>query len=178
MNADTARQEFFLAQLEPHKRILHKVARAYCANAADREDLVQETVVQLWRSFANFDRSARFSTWMYGVALNVAISFARREGRRPRRAVMHEDVLLEEIAAREPDERAHEAELLEREIALLGEFDKALVLLYLDGHEYTTIAGLLGISASNVGTRLTRLRARLAENLRSATRREDEGKKS
>ena len=178
MKADTARQELFLAQLEPHRLILHKVARAYCPNAADREDLVQETVVQLWRSFGSFDGRARFSTWMYGVALNVAISFARREGRRPRRAALHEDVLLEELAAREPDERAHEVELLEREIARLGEFDKALVLLYLDGNDYETIAGLLGISASNVGTRLTRLRVRLAENLGGAARRESGGRNS
>lgn len=175
MKADQARQELFLAELEPHKRILHKVARAYCPNASDREDLVQETVVQLWRSFGSFDGRARFSTWMYGVALNVAISFARREGRRPRRAAPHEDVLLEEVPAEAPDERAHEAELLEREVAKLGEFEKALVLLYLDGHDYATIAGLLGISTSNVGTRLTRLRARLAENLRSASRRENGG---
>ena len=175
MKADSARAELFLGELEQHKRILHKVARAYCGNSSDREDLVQETVVQLWRSFGSFDGRARFSTWMYGVALNVAISFVRREGRRGRRAAPHETVLLEELPAREPDERTREAELLEREIALLGEFDKALVLLYLDGNEYATIAGLLGISVSNVGTRLSRLKARLAESLRSAARRDSGG---
>ena len=74
-----------------------------------------------------------------------------------------------------PEAHFPQAEVLSRRIALLGEFDKALVLLYLDGNEYATIAGLLGISVSNVGTRLSRLKARLAESLRSAARRESGG---
>ncbi len=168
VNDDTARQEQFLALLEAHRGILHKVARAYCANPADREDLVQETVVQLWRSFEGYDPGARFSTWMYRVALNVAISFVRREDSRARRAPRGDAALLEELPAREPEPRGAELERLERAIERLEDFDKALVLLYLDGHEHATIAELLGISVSNVGTRLSRLRARLAENLRAA----------
>ncbi len=175
MKADSVRQELFLGQLEQHKSILHKVARAYCGNSSDREDLVQEMVAQLWRSFEGFDGRSRFSTWMYSVALNVAISFIRREGRRGRSAAQHESVLLEELPAREPAERTSQAELLEREIGRLPEFDKALVLLYLDGNDYATIATLLGISVSNVGTRLSRLKARLAEFLHDSARRESGG---
>ncbi|HZF13259.1 MAG TPA: RNA polymerase sigma factor, partial [Thermoanaerobaculia bacterium] len=77
-------QDRFLALLDEHKKILYKVAGSYCRNPADREDLVQEMVVQLWRSFDRYDESYRFSTWMYRIALNVAISFYRSESRRSR----------------------------------------------------------------------------------------------
>ncbi len=75
-------QDRFLTQVEEHKRILYKVANAYCANQDDRQDLIQEIVLQLWRSFDRFDGRSKFSTWMYRVAMNVAISAARSQTRR------------------------------------------------------------------------------------------------
>src|SRR5262245_57519005 len=85
----------FLALLEAHKGILYKVASAYSRNAEDRSDLVQDIVVQLWRSFDRFDDRFRFSTWMYRIAMNVAISFYRGETRRVRDVVPLEEFGLE-----------------------------------------------------------------------------------
>lgn len=79
-----SQQEQFQSLLDEHKKILYKVANLYSKNTEDREDLVQEIVVQLWRSFRSFDGRARFSTWMYRIALNVAISVNRRETTRRR----------------------------------------------------------------------------------------------
>jgi RNA polymerase sigma-70 factor (ECF subfamily) len=155
-------QNRFVALLEEHKTILFKVAGSYCRNPADREDLVQEMIVQLWRSFGRYDLRWRFSTWMYRVALNVAISFYRSESRRPRTRALDESALLEVRApAAESAALAEDLQLLHQLIEQLGELDRALVILYLDGNRYDTIAEILGISETNVGTRITRIKQRL-----------------
>jgi RNA polymerase sigma factor (sigma-70 family) len=75
----TPAQERFQNLVDDHKKILYKVCHSYCRNPGDRDDLAQEIIVQLWRSFGAFDERVRFSTWMYRIALNVAISFYRLE---------------------------------------------------------------------------------------------------
>jgi RNA polymerase sigma factor (sigma-70 family) len=156
----------FLTLLQGNERILFKVAGSYCRNAADREDLVQEMVLQLWRSFDRYDASRRFSTWMYRVALNVAISFARSETRRPRLLAGSEQAILE-IAAAPSDSGASDDELglLRGFIERLDELDRALVILYLDGNRYDTIAEILGISETNVGTKISRIKQRLQHDV-------------
>ena len=131
-------QERFQTVVDQHKKILYKVCNSYCRNRDYREDLAQEIIIQLWRSFDKFDERYRFSTWMYRIALNVAISFYRRENRRTRYVIAGEEHLLEAI-----DETTNQPE----EILLLYEFiegldplNKALVLLYLDGNNYHVVA--------------------------------------
>jgi RNA polymerase sigma-70 factor (ECF subfamily) len=156
----TDRQEEFLALLDEHKKILYKVAGAYCRNPADRPDLVQEITAQLWRSFGRYDPRLRFSTWMYRIALNVAISFYRGETRRSRDTVPATDSILEMAAGREPEEDEN-LRLLRGFIAGLDELDRALILLYLDGNRHDAMAEILGISESNVGTKIHRIKQRL-----------------
>jgi RNA polymerase sigma factor (sigma-70 family) len=156
----TDRQDAFLALLDEHKKILYKVAGTYCRNPADRPDLVQEITAQLWRSFDRYDPRLRFSTWMYRIALNVAISFFRSETRRSRGTVPAEDSILEIAAGGEP-ELDENLRLLQGFIAQLDELDRALILLYLDGNRHDAIAEILGISETNVGTKISRIKARL-----------------
>ena len=165
----STQQDRFLSLLDLHKKILYKVASSYCRNPADRPDLVQEIVVQLWRSFGRYDESQRFSTWTYRIALNVAISFYRSESRRSRLTVPVEDSILE-IAAGSPDagESAANLQTLHQCIERLDELDRALVLLYLDGNPYSTIAEILGISETNVGTKIGRIKQRLRRDLTHA----------
>ncbi len=167
----TPPQERFQILLDPHKKILWKVASSYCKSAADRQDLVQEIAVQLWRSFDRYDARLRFSTWMYRIALNVAISFYRSESRRIRHTVPAEESILEiaEIAA-EPSspEINPNRELLHRFIAKLDPLDRALVLLYLEGTPYDTIAQILGISETNVGTKIGRIKQKLRREAANA----------
>src|ERR1700688_3286209 len=110
-------QERFQALLDEHKRTLYKVCHSYCRNRDDREDLAQEIIVQLWRSFGRFDERYRFSTWMYRIALNVAISFYRRENTRTRYLISDEEHLLEAI-----DEKENQPD----DIRLLYEFIEGL----------------------------------------------------
>ncbi len=157
------------ALLRRHAGLIHKIAYAYCRNAADREDVVQEIAVQLWRARGGYDARYRETTWIYRIALNVAISFYRRE-RRHREG--SESLEAAAVVAAEPVELAGDVQLLLRFIAELGALDKALVLLYLDDNDHATIAEVLGISVSNVGTKLGRIRDRLRRAFEHTT---DEG---
>jgi RNA polymerase sigma-70 factor (ECF subfamily) len=154
-----------------HARLIHKIAYAYCRNATDREDVVQEIAVQLWRALPRFDGRSRETTWVYRVALNVAISQHRRERRHRERRLPIEDRAVADAAAPAP-EPAGDVQLLMDCIGDLGELDKALVLLYLDGNDHASIAEVLGISVSNVGTKLGRIKDRLRVALEQRTRRE------
>src|SRR6185503_13041751 len=92
-----AQQERFQTLVDAHKKILYKVCNSYCKNRGDREDLAQEIIIQLWQSFGSFDAHYRFSTWMYRIALNVAISFYRRENTRTRYVLSQDEQLLNAI---------------------------------------------------------------------------------
>jgi len=162
----TATPDQFVSLLEQNRRIVYKVAATYSRNPADREDLAQEIVVQLWRSFARYDEGYRFSTWMYRVALNVAISFYRRESRRSRSEVSAEDAVQEVASlASEPAEVDDDIRLLRQLIEQLDELDRAVMILYLDDNPYSMIAEILGISETNVGTKINRIKQRLRRDL-------------
>src|SRR5580704_1822634 len=130
-------QATFVERIDGHRAILFKVASAYCRRAADREDLVAETIAQLWKAYGRFDERLRFSTWMYRIAVNVAISSYRSETRRRRVVVPTNESIVEEIpappAAEEEDERlAIVRDLVEG----LDGLDRALMILYLDDHPH------------------------------------------
>src|SRR5262245_44746504 len=121
-------QERFLTLVDEHRRIVFKICHSYCRNPDDREDLAQEIVLQLWRSFAGFDERYRFSTWMYRIALNVAISFYRREKTRARYVIAANESVLEVADALESG-MDEDVRRLYRLIERLGELNKALMLL-------------------------------------------------
>ncbi|HEX4495910.1 MAG TPA: sigma-70 family RNA polymerase sigma factor [Thermoanaerobaculia bacterium] len=163
-----AGNERFVQLLEEHKRLLYKVASAYCAEAEDRRDLMQEIVIQLWRSFPRYDDRLKFSTWMYRIGMNVAISFLRGEGRRGRRetvALEGIDVIDTVAADRILGEAGDDVRLLQRLVSRLDEMSRALIVLYLEGYSHAEIAEILGITATNVGTRVNRIKSRLRDEL-------------
>ncbi|MCA9679675.1 MAG: sigma-70 family RNA polymerase sigma factor [Kofleriaceae bacterium] len=149
--------------LRRHAGLIHKIAYAYCRDATDREDVIQEIAVQLWRSRDRYDPRFRETTWIYRIALNVAISFHRRERRHRGGEPLDEHLLVVE-----PVEPGDDVRLLLGCIDALAPLDKALVLLYLDGNDHGSIAEVLGISTSNVGTKLGRIKQRLRAALAAA----------
>jgi RNA polymerase sigma-70 factor (ECF subfamily) len=157
-------QESFRELLDRHKGILYKVSHAYCRNPGDREDLAQEILVQLWRSFPQFDGRCRFSTWMYRIALNVAISSYRRETTRARYVVADNERVLEAV---NPDSKPEDVQLLYRFIERLDELNKALALLYLDGNSYQEIAAVLGITETNAATKINRLKSAMKQEFQT-----------
>ena len=164
MQAD-ARQRFSLL-LERHRGIVLKVAHSYAWNPDDRADLAQEIAAQAWRAFPAYDPGRRFSTWLYRIALNVAISFARGDGLRRRHAVPLDETVHELADARAagPDLQL-QVKALQAFIAALKPLDRALMLLYLEDQAYRDIAEVLGISETNVATRISRLRQRIRNEL-------------
>ena len=154
--ADRGIQERFQGLVEEHKKILYKVSNSYCRNPDDRDDLAQEIMVQLWRSFPTYDGRCRFSTWMYRVALNVAISVYRRERVRTRHVLSADEPLLDVVD--EKESQSDDLRFLYQAIERLEPLNKALILLYLDGNSYLEIAEVLGISETNVATKISRLK--------------------
>lgn len=163
---DPDRRTAFARLLETHRGIVLKVAGSYCRDPDDRADLAQEIAAQAWRAFPLYDPARRFSTWLYRIALNVAISELRGRRRIPAGPVPI-DTLAEALAdprASDP-EREQQVRALHRFIAQLPALDRALMLLYLDDHGYRDIADVLGISETNVATKLGRLKARIRAEL-------------
>jgi RNA polymerase sigma factor (sigma-70 family) len=159
--ANSDLQEVFQNQVEQHKRILYKVCNAYCRDRDSREDLAQEIMFQLWRSFGKFDGRCAFSRWMYRIALNVAISFYRREDTRTRHVFSDEERLLQ--AVHESERQPEEVRLLYELIAELDPLRTALILLYLDGNTYQEIAEIVGVTETNVATKISRLKSRMKQ---------------
>jgi RNA polymerase sigma-70 factor (ECF subfamily) len=163
MNPESATD--FAVLLEQHRRLVFKVANTY-ARGADLEDLVQEIAAQSWRAFPDYDRTRRFSTWMYRIALNVAISWLRREAPRRRRSVPYEAQLHEPAVDLHGVDASGEADD-ERQRILRGFIDaqdplnRALLLLYLEEHSYAEISEILGVSETNLTTKISRLKERL-----------------
>ncbi len=159
------RRQQFEAMLLEHRGILFKVARMYARDPHDLDDIVQEIALQLWRSFGAFDaRRAKRSTWMYRIALNVAISHARRARRvgaagfETLDAASLDTVATAEATQDERTERDQRVARLHAFIAGLDPLNRALVLLHLEDRSYAEIAAVLGISETNVATKLNRIR--------------------
>jgi RNA polymerase sigma factor (sigma-70 family) len=151
----------FLALLGEHRAILQKVAFGYCRDAEDRRELIQEMAIELWRSFPRFDGRVKFTTWAYRVAMNVAISHYRGERRRIRDTVPFDEML--DCAIPDPmlGGESDNMRVLRRLIEGLDELNRALILLYLDGHSAEEIGAIVGISPGNVATRMSRLKNEL-----------------
>jgi RNA polymerase sigma-70 factor (ECF subfamily) len=173
--ASAKREGLYQAAVAELGRALDRVAAGYEADPAKRLDLRQEIHLQLWRAFPRYDPERRFSTWMYRIALNVAISWRRRVTTRARRTVPLEGAGPPGTPARDPaDPRAEprapepeeeRARALHEVIARLDPLNRALMILYLDDLGHAEIADVLGLSASNVGTKIHRLKQRIRAEL-------------
>ncbi len=161
-------QERFLSLVEENKKILYKVANAYCKDPNDRPDLLQEIIIQLWQSFNRFDNRCLFSTWMYRIAINVAISFYRSQRRDIHDTVSIKGFVLEIAVADQMLEQAgDDIRLLYKLINQLDELNRILIILYLDGYSQDEIAEILGISSSNVSTKISRIKQKLQQEFES-----------
>lgn len=166
----------FLTLVIENKGLIFKVCRAYCRDSEDQEDLAQEIIIQLWRTSARYDDQQKLSTWIYRVALNVAISAHRREIRRNRTAGEARDVFLAFDDRQGKDQETdHDIHLLYQFIDDLSELNKALMLLYLDDRGYAEIASILGISQTNVATKISRAKVALRQKFESVVKEPNHG---
>ncbi len=163
---NTQQEEHFRAWLSAHKGIVFKVVHAYANGTEDADDLFQEITFQLWKSIPSYQAKSSVPTWIYKVALYAALAWRRKEKK-------HHHNHVPAIEIREPSnledgatpERRELVEKLYTEIRKLRPENTALALLYLDGQSYRTMAETMGISESNVGVRLNRIKKRLTEGM-------------
>ena len=153
----------FLSVVESHKGILYKIANAYCKDAEDRQDLIQEILLQLWKCFDSYNSQYKYSTWIYRIALNVAISVYRKEHRRKDISNPITDHILLLADTGYYNEVDMKIILLQQFIAELKELDKALMLLYLEQKSHKEMAEILDLSETNIATKIGRIKERLKQ---------------
>ena len=156
----------FIELINNNRALIFKVCNLYCSHPEGRRDLFQEVVLQLWKSFAGFRKASANSTWVYRVALNTAISNFRKESRKPEKKPL---TLLEFEIPDIPDvtEKEEDRSILNQAIAKLTEIEKAVIMLYLDEKTYDEISEIIGISNSNVGVRLNRIKNKLSQLIKN-----------
>lgn len=156
----------FIRLINLYPAILYKVCNIYCKEEEAKKDLFQEIVLQLWKAFPSFRNESSASTWIYRIALNTAISNYRKEHRKP--IVSSLSKLAFQIS--EPDDASYLQEQINQlyqAVGHLSTIEKALIMLYLDDKSYNEIAIILGITKSNVGVKLNRIKAKLEKLLNS-----------
>ena len=161
---DTGRDAFG-ELLETHRAIVFKVAGTYCRHPDDRADLAQDIATQLWRAWPSYDPQRRFSTWMYRIALNVAISAVRDAA--AKRGDEPLDERLHDIADDAPNDHdaSEPVRLLQAFIERQPPLERALLMLYLEERSQREIGEILGLSETNVSTKISRLKQRLRDEL-------------
>jgi RNA polymerase sigma factor (sigma-70 family) len=161
--------DLFLSVIEMHKGIIYKVANSYCKDSQGKKDLVQEIILQLWKSFDSYNGQFKHSTWIYRIALNVAISYYRKEKRRKEISNPYSEGLFKLADFQESTELEGHTLFLQQFIADLKELDKALMLLYLEEKSHKEISEIIGITETNVATKIGRIKIILKQKFSKIT---------
>lgn len=158
-------KEKFIEIITTNQNLLYKICNSYCPNPDYRRDLEQEILMQLWKSIKKFDGRVKITTWMYKIALNTAISHYRKDSKRIDKPVDIDNSVIS-LPDFEYDSQIDEKiTILYKVIEQLSKMDKALMLLYLDNYKHKEIAEILGISESNVATKISRIKKSLKEQI-------------
>jgi len=153
-------QEEFVRQIQTNQGIIQKICRFYCQTQPDREDLFQEIVIQLWKALPKFQEQSKFTTWMYRVALNTAISDFRKKKRTV--PVADEEIGWTDVKSELTDvEKEQRLNALYAAISRLPEIDKGIVMLYLEDKSYEEMEDILGMNANNLRVRMNRIKEKL-----------------
>jgi RNA polymerase sigma-70 factor (ECF subfamily) len=154
----------FVQVISQNQGIIHKVCSIYCDSEEDRRDLFQEILAQLWKSFPSFRNESKFSTWMYRVALNTAITSFKRSKRQPDQTGL--DIGTFQLAEEEYDHETEEQlKLLHKAISQLSGIEKSIILLFLENKKYEEIAEITGITQNYVRVKMNRIKNKLKKHM-------------
>ena len=157
---DNRQKDQFLDILEKNIGIIIKIARAYSKTLHDKEDLINDITLELWKSFGRFKGDSKISTWIYRIALNTSMNYKRKR-EKDRLFFMDDLKQIENLTwlIEQPD--SSHSEILYQCIDELNQLNKAIILLYLDGNSHDEISDIIGISKTNVGTRISRIKEQI-----------------
>jgi len=155
----TSKEKLYIEMINQNQRLIYKIASLYTYNREDREDLMQEIALQLWKSFDSFNEKSQRSTWLYRVGMNTAIQFLKKEKRSiKKQALSNEDLVVKESINLKNEDAIQE---MFQSIQKLNTLERGIILLYLEEKSHKEIAEIIGISVSNVGTRIQRIKQKL-----------------
>ena len=158
------KQDQFTAAIKANESFIFKIAAVYTNTSDDKKDLVQEILFQLWKSFDSFQEKSTVATWIYRVALNVALYQMKLSKKRFATIAIEDDLL--KIQDFDNEETEQRWKIFKQQIDILNPLDKAIVMLYLEEKTHEEIADIIGISKSNVGTKLQRIKEKLKSNIK------------
>ncbi|SHO64287.1 RNA polymerase sigma factor [Algoriphagus zhangzhouensis] len=159
------REDEFIQLIQENQGLIYKIATIYTRDREEQEDLCQEIVYQTWKSFDQFKKASKPSTWLYRVGMNTAITNLNRSKKQVTAVPMEglELNLMDEVDS----QKEEQIKLMYSEIRKLGLLDRGIVFLYLEGKNHEEIAEIVGISVSNVGTRLSRIKEKLRKGVQT-----------
>ncbi len=155
MSADT----FFNSYIEENKGIIYKICRVYANDKIELQDFVQEVTLQLWKSHTKFESRSKLSTWIYRVTLNVCLTLSRKN----RRRIDTVELLSTDFVDNDDNTEQEQIAALYKAVRRLNDSDRAIILLYLEDKSYQEIAEILGITPTNVGVKINRIKAKLKD---------------
>ncbi|MCP3932187.1 MAG: sigma-70 family RNA polymerase sigma factor [Bacteroidetes bacterium] len=157
-------EEIFIKEISENRGIIHKVCNIYCNDSEEKKDMMQEITLQLWKSFPNFKKKSKFSTWMYRIALNTAITNIRKSKRNPIIESFSEkqNAFIEKEDVPNLDD---EINRLYKAIAKLNEVEKGIILLYLEKKTYIEIGEIIGLREKNISVKIVRIKSKLRKLL-------------
>jgi RNA polymerase sigma-70 factor (ECF subfamily) len=152
-------EEAFTTVIKENENLIYKIARLYTNNIEDQDDLFQEIVIQIWKAFRRFKNDSKVSTWVYRIAMNTAITGLRK--RKKHISWVPIDTTALNYSDMQSDQKNDKLEILYQCIKVLNELDKGIILLYLEKKSYSEIAEAIGLSETNVGTRISRIKQKI-----------------
>lgn len=165
MLSEGLNEEEFLALIHQNRAMLYKVCNLYCHAEADRQDMFQEIVIQLWKAYPRFRGDSKFSTWLYRIALNTAISDLRRQQRRVK--LYYPETAPVQAADLPNREQEEQLKQLYDAIGGLGQIEKAIVMLYLEENSYEEMEAILGINQNNLRVKMNRIKEKLRKRTKA-----------
>lgn len=156
-------KEQFIEAIQKNSGIIHKAASLYTSNPQDKEDLTQEIIYQLWKSFDSFKNNSSISTWMYRVAMNVSIYYLKQSKKSPPTIPINQEILTIRSSISNDDQDRWRK--IHQQINNLNLLEKGIIMLYLEGKSYKEIAEIIGISETNVGSKLMRIKVKLKNRI-------------
>ncbi len=165
MNKEKQTDEF-VRKISENKGIIHKICNIYCNNEEDKKDMMQEITLQIWKSYSKFKQQSKFSTWLYRIALNTAITNIRKSKKNLIFQTVSDNQHVPPVKEDIPD-LDEEINKLYKAIAKLNDIEKAIILLYLEKKTYLEIADIMGISEKNVSVKIVRIKSKLKKTYKN-----------